>query len=627
MQKKNLGGIIMLQISVKNMEKSFAANTIFKNISFDINEGEKVSLVGVNGSGKSTLFKIITGELPYDNGSINVPKNTTIGYLEQQPSYPENFTVNDVIDMSFSDIHEIAKKLSELEKDLSSEKNLKKYGNLQEKFEKLGGYTFEYEKKRICTNLKLTFLNKKFSTLSGGEKTIALLAKVLLEKPSFLMLDEPTNHLDIFAIEWLEDYLKNYDGTVLLISHDKYFLDAITNKTIELRFEKAVMYHGNYSFYLKERQIRYDIEEKEFKNQQKEIKRIKDQITQYIIWSNGGQNEKFAKKAKELKKRLEKMDKIEKPTLDETKMNLNFKELNKSSRDVIVIENLNKSFDDKVIFDNLNFLVKSNEKICIIGENGSGKSTLIKMILNELEKDSGAIKIGPNVHFSYLSQHIKFERDVPLLDYIRYELELSEEKGRSLLASFNFYKDDLFKKTSTLSGGEKVRLRLCEILQKDINFLILDEPTNHLDLHSKKILEDKISKFNGTILFISHDRHFIDKISTKIAAISNKKIKVYDGNYSYYKAKTADEAISLDPVKKSSKQTVKNKKEKESTKKKNPSKMKMLEKRMKDIEFEISRIDMDILNSLSNYSKLGELNEQKSSFEKEYESLLEEYYD
>jgi ATP-binding cassette, subfamily F, member 3 len=526
----------MIEISLKKVQKYYGATKVLENITFDLKTGQKIGIVGLNGSGKTTLFKIICGIEKYEDGMVAVRKGATIGYLEQLPEYLEKCKVIDVLYSAFEDVLEIKGKMDHIEKQMKNEnsdkldKLIKKYGEIQEKFEHLGGYNIEHNIKRVCIGLKINeeFQQRTFNTLSGGEKTIVLLGKILLHKSDILLLDEPSNHLDIESLEWLEEFLKEYQGTILIISHDRYFMDRVAKKIVEIENGKSTIYHGNYSYYVKEKKNRGTKQLALFNIQQKKIQAINTSITRLKMWEMRGGSGKYYIKAASMQKRLNKMEKIEKPSLDQNKMKLNFSVANKSEEEVLEIRGLSKSFDNKTLFKNLDIKVLYGEKLAILGKNGSGKTTLAKILVKEYVADEGVVEMGSEVKVGYLAQNVTFNNmEQTILEEFREDITISQQAARSALAKFLFTRDDVFKKINTLSGGERSRLRLCKLMQQDVNLLILDEPTNHFDINSREIIEKALTNFQGTIICISHDRYFIKNIAKRAVELTEEGIIEY----------------------------------------------------------------------------------------------------
>ena len=538
----------MIELSLNKVVKTFGFKKILNEFDLELKTGERVALIGPNGSGKTTIFKMITGEENVTSGNISIRKGATLGMLSQIPkTYSDDVTVLDVIKSGKQKLFDLEDKLREIELKLenSSEKNLeillKSYGALQEAYENMGGYHLESDLNKVCNGFKINedMLLRKYNTLSGGEKTIVNFATLILSEPSILLLDEPTNHLDIDTLEWLEEYLSNYKGSILISSHDRYFLDKVSNKTILIDRGKSETFFGNYSYYIVENERRIMAEFEEFKDQQKQIAAMKAAIKKLQEFGRlaapGG--ESFFKRAASIQKRLDKIELLERPE-EKKEIPLDFQIEKRSGKDVLTIEKLSAIIGDKVLFEDADLYISYGEKACLMGKNGSGKSTLIKMILgvSDAEQLGGEIKVGSSVNIGYLPQEIKFDNEnATILDTARRFYNGSETHLRSSLAKFLFYDENVFKRVGTLSGGEKVRLKLFELIQKKANFLILDEPTNHIDIDTREMLEEALNEYNGTILFISHDRYFIDKLSRQTFEIDNEKIKKYLGNYTELK--------------------------------------------------------------------------------------------
>ncbi len=528
----------MLEISLNKVSKNYGFNSVLKDLSFDIKTGEKISLIGSNGCGKTTTLRLIMGLENCDSGTINIRKGASIGYLTQIPPLEmDDIKANDVFLRGVKDLIELDNKIKQYVDTMdSSEKSIKGLDKLQEEFRIKGGYQLNEKVEKIKYGFKLSndLLNTEYNNLSGGEKTIVNLASLVLSNPDILLLDEPTNHLDIETLEWFEEYLKSYNGSVIIVSHDRYFLDRVVNKIICLENGNADIYNGNYSYFIEESEKRLMIEFQNYKNQQKEIKAIKEAIIRYKEWGNKGDNPTFFRRANALQKRLDRMEVIEKPKT-KTDLRINLTMDNRSANHVLTIKNLDLSIGEKELFVKSNMEVYYKERVCLMGKNGSGKTTLIKNIINNTHEN---IKLGANTEIGYLPQEIRFDNDeLTVYEYMRSIFIGGESELRSKLSSYYFDEEGIFKRLKTLSGGEKVRIKLLELVLKKSNFLILDEPTNHIDIDTREILESALSDFDGTILFISHDRYFINKLATKIVRIENKRFISYDGNYDSIKNK------------------------------------------------------------------------------------------
>lgn len=539
----------MIELCLNKVVKNFGFKKVLDEFDLELKTGERVALIGPNGSGKTTIFKMIVGEDTPNSGMISIRKGATLGMLSQMPKvFSNDVTVLDVLKSGKQQVYDIEKRLREVETKMINcdpeklDSLLKTYGALQELFENVGGYLLESDLSKVCNGFKISdeMLSRKYNTLSGGEKTIVNFATLILSEPSILLLDEPTNHLDIDTLEWLEEYLSNYKGSILISSHDRYFLDKVTNKTVLIDRGKSETFFGNYSYYLVENERRIMAEFAEFKDQQKQIAAMKASIKKLQefgrLASPGG--ESFFKRAASIQKRLDSIELLDKPE-EKKELPLDFQIEQRSGKDVLNISDLCAIIGDKILFDGANMYIKFGEKACLMGKNGSGKSTLIKMILGigDGELLDGEIKIGSSVKIGYLPQEIKFEdENATILETARKFYTGDETHLRASLAKFLFYSDSVFKRVGSLSGGEKVRLKLFELIQKKANFLILDEPTNHIDIDTREMLEEALNEYNGTILFVSHDRYFIDKLSRETFEIEDEKINKYIGNYSDLKS-------------------------------------------------------------------------------------------
>ena len=534
----------MIEISLNKINKSYGFNNVLNNLSFDVKTNERIALIGSNGCGKTTTLKIIMGIESYDSGNISIRKESKIGYLTQMPpKEDDNVSAKSVYLRGVQELIDLENKISDFVENMSSnEKDIKLLDKLQEEFRISGGYSLKEKIEKIRNGFKITneLLDREYNKLSGGEKTLINLASIILSNPDILLLDEPTNHLDIDTLEWFEEYLSSYNGTVVIISHDRYFLDRTVNKIIEIENGNANIYHGNYSYYLKESEKRLMIEFQNYKNQQKEIKALKEAIERYKVWGAKSDNPMFFRRAKAIETRLEKMEVIEKPkTKSELRINLNVED--RTSNRVMVISNLDLKIGNKELLRNSHMEVYYKERVCLMGKNGAGKTTLIKNILNNTHDN---IKLGTNIKIGYIPQEIRFDNeDLTIYEHMRKIFVGSESELRSKLNQFYFTTDNIDKKVKNLSGGEKVRLKLLELILKNANFLILDEPTNHIDIDTREILEESLLAYDGTILFISHDRYFINKIATKIVMIENKEMITYNGNYDSIKKKSNDVLI------------------------------------------------------------------------------------
>ncbi|HEK9102796.1 ABC-F type ribosomal protection protein [Bacillus pfraonensis] len=544
--------------SVNNITKSFGGNIIFENISLEIKTGERIGLVGRNGSGKTTIFQLLTGTENVDAGAIHMKKGTRIGHVAQIPKFADEMTVYDVLSAAFVKEKELEIEMRRLEKRMTKEqepadlqKLMEKYGAVQEQFAFLGGYEIEANIMKVANGLQVKELFPRiFTQLSGGEQTKVSLAYMLLQKPDLLLLDEPTNHLDLFAVEWLEQFLKEYIGTVVVISHDRYFLDEVVTKIFDLEDGELHVYHTNYSQFVKEKEERLLQEFQSYQEQQKKIKKMKEAIKRLREWANQANppNEGLHKRARNMERALERMEKLKKPILERKQMGLQFEGQERSGKDVVVMKEVSKGFANRTLFQKVNLHVRFQERAAIVGRNGTGKTTLLKLLLEEMKPDTGEIRIGSGVKVGYLSQHAYGNVKCNVLEEFREYVAVSEGEARHILARFLFYGPAVFKKVNQLSGGERMRLRLAQLMYQDINFLVLDEPTNHLDIESREVLEEAIEQYNGTILAVSHDRYFLNKLFEKTYWIDEHRLFEFAGNYAWARQKWA-ERIEKEEVK------------------------------------------------------------------------------
>ncbi len=606
----------MVVLSCKDISKSYGIQEVLKNVTFSINEGDKVGIIGGNGEGKSTLFKILSKEITQDDGEIFIDRNKTIGYLSQHVDLNLDNTIYSELNLVFKELLDIENRLHTLElkmaepydenNDSYHQKVIKDYTTLQDLYTNKGGYTYKGEISRVLKGLGFLEedFNKTISTLSGGQKTRVSLCKLLLKNPDILLLDEPTNHLDLEAIEWLEEYLKNYRGTVLVISHDRFFLDTVTNNTFEVINGHVNCYNVSYTKFFEQRKKNYENQLKAYNLQQAEIKRQEAIIEKFRSFNR----EKSIRAAESREKALERMEKIDAPDKEKEASKIKFETSVKSGYDVLHIENLSKSYDNNKLFSNLNFDLKRGEKVALIGENGRGKTTLLKIILNVVKPDSGKTILGTNVNLGYYDQEQSdLNLDKSIIDEVWDDFPtLTTSKLRGVLASFLFTGDDVFKVINTLSGGEKCRINLLKLMLSRANLLLLDEPTNHLDIMSREALEDALLTYDGTLLVISHDRYFLNKVINRILELNEDGVKEFLGNYSYYQEKKINpnrfeilEELANGKTKTQLKEEKKKKKEQEKEEK-------ALKLRIKKIEEDISKSE-DALLSLQEQLCLEEV--------------------
>jgi ATPase subunit of ABC transporter with duplicated ATPase domains len=581
----------------------------------------------------------------YDEGWVKVSKGTTCSYLEQIPQYAENVKVIDVLNSSFEEVHRLEAEMHVLEKSMLNidgtelKRILARYSKLMQLYEIKGGYDIEEKLSKICKGLKFneSFLEQDFNMLSGGEKTTVVLGKLLIDTPDVLLLDEPTNHLDMDSIEWLQDYIKSYKGTVVVVSHDRYFLDYVTTKIIEVENKECETYIGNYSEYMRQKELNLQIQINNFKEQNKKISHTEQSIKELREWAMKADNNKFFRRAASMQIKLDKIERIEKPILKKQYIKMDIKSDKRSGNLVMKVSGLSKNFGSKVIFKEADLLLRYGERVALIGPNGSGKTTFLKILLGEVVPDDVEISMGSNVMMAYLPQNIVFEdEEQTVLDYFREDISVLEGKAREHLAKFMFCGGNVFKRIKHLSGGERARLKLCKLLFKDINLLILDEPTNHLDIASIESIEAALSNFKGTTLFISHDRFFINRICERVIAIEEHRFVTYLGNYDYYKQQQVlKDAInqqnsSIDFTKRQDKacKSKKAKNDNSNEEEKKASKLTDIsefEDRAKVIEDQIKEIETYMEVAGSSFEELNKLYTIKEQLSRELDGILEEW--
>jgi len=551
----------MIALSMKDIEKYYGAHKVLYNITLEINEGEKVAIVGRNGCGKTTLFRLIAGTEKYEKGMLALRKGIRIGYLEQIPAGFEGFSVYQVLLDGVQQVMSLRAGLNELEKAMSEEKDevllrelVDRYGRLAAQYEAMEGYSVESRVDMVTTGLKISraMYEQAFEKLSGGEKTRVLFARILISQPELLLLDEPTNHLDTGSIEWLEGFIKECRGTVLIISHDRYFLDRAVGRIIEVEDGECQSYEGNYSYYVGEKERRLLVEFDNYQDQQKKIKKMEEAVKRLRDWGNRGDNEKFFRKAACIQKAIDRMEKLDRPVMERKGVSISFETEGRSGKDAVVCRELGKDYGSRQLFRNVDMLIRYGERIGILGANGTGKSTLIKLMLGLEEASEGSVRLGSNVSLGYMEQNIEFEDEsLTILEEFRSTLTLTEGEARGRLARFLFYKDSVFKRLAGLSGGEKARLKLAELMYGGINLLILDEPTNHLDIDTREALEAALEDFEGTIVFISHDRYFINRLAHRLYNLQDGTLVEYRGDYDYFREQQSKrtEAAAIKEVK------------------------------------------------------------------------------
>lgn len=616
----------MTDISVNGLVKSFElGKNILDGLSFDITAGERVGILGHNGCGKTTLFRILTGELDCDEGSVSLAQGKRIGLISQIPVFPDGWTTEDVLRDAHRELYGISRKLDELTEKMETEYSdrlLREYDRLSEDFRRLGGYSMEADRNRVANGLEIPQVMREqpFCQLSGGEQTRVNLARLILEDTDILLLDEPTNHLDLRATEWLEDYLLHFKGTVLAISHDRYFLDRIAERCIEISEGKAEFYSGNYSFYVTERQRRFEEKLKKYEKDQAKIEQLTRAADQMHLWAFMG-NDKLHKRAFSMEKRIEKLSQSERPT-EARKLSVKFSTKEFFGDEVLVLDDVSKAYGEKKLFSQLVMTVTGGERIALIGDNGTGKSTLIKLIMQLETPDAGYLYKGPSVRTAYLPQLVSFEHpERNLVDTMLYDCRCQPQEARDRLGAFGFRGEDVFTPVGALSGGEKSRLKLCMLMGSEINLLILDEPTNHLDIASREWMEDAVSSYTETLLFVSHDRYFIDKFATRIWHLENGVITDYRGSFSDYRAYRERQSVFAQAAK-----SAEPKKKEPQQKKKNPAgnekKLHKLEREIEKLENELTELDRQCEENASDYQKLMELEEEKAAIN---EKLMEYY--
>ena len=620
----------MIDISVSSLVKSFElGKNILDGLTFTVNSGERVGILGHNGCGKTTLFRILAGEIGWDDGEVMVAPSKRLGLISQIPVYPDGWTTEDVLRSAHKRLYEISDRLDELGLLMEHDQSpalLQEYDRLSDDFRRLGGYDMDTARNRVANGLDIpaAMREQPFDSLSGGEKTRVNLARLILEDTDILLLDEPTNHLDLHATEWLEDYLLHFKGTVLSISHDRWFIDRVAQRCIEIVDGKAEFYSGGYSFYLEERQRRFEEKMRKYEKDQAKIEQLTRAAEQMHLWAFMG-NDKLHKRAFSMEKRIEKLSHTEKPT-EQKKLSVKFRQREFEGDEVLVMEGLSKSFGEKKLFSGLDLTVTGGERIALIGDNGTGKSTLVKLIMGDETPDAGYVYRGPAVRTAYLPQMVSFsvpERSA--YDTMLYDCRCQPQEARDRLAAFGFRGEDVFTPVGTLSGGEKSRLRLCMLMGADINFLILDEPTNHLDIASREWMEDALSDYEQTLLFVSHDRYFIEKFATRIWALADGQITDFRGGYSEF-----CQWRDRQEVFRQNERAAQKKKEPKAEPKKKPVQgndkaIAKAEREIAKLEAKIAALDAEAEANGSDYQKLMELSAEREGLENELLELYEQW--
>lgn len=632
----------MIVLSANNLTKTYGTDVIIDKASFHLNAGDKVGIIGRNGAGKTTLLNMLTGELPCDEGEFFVSQNTRIGYLKQRDNFSSEGTVLEEIEGIFSGLRELENEIAELSDKVAENPHdtglINRLDELQHRFDREGGYTYKSEMIGILNSMAFdeSFYNKKISSLSGGERTRLALAALLLEKPDILLLDEPTNHLDIGTLKWLEQYLEAYRGTIMIVSHDRYFLDRTVNRIFEVENHKVYSYQGKYSDYAAQKKLRRETELRAYNNQQREIARQEEMIRR--MKQRG--TEHFAKRAASREKRLDMLERIERPESEMGKMKINFKENFPSGGDVIMAENLEKSFgrgaEHRELFHGVNLDIKRGERICILGPNGVGKTTLLRVLLGELTPDAGYLKIGHNVAFGYYDQGQLLLSDAnTVLEELKESYRLyTDTEMRSILGRFLFRGEEVFLPVGSLSGGEKARLSLLKLMLSGANTLILDEPTNHLDIESKEVFEEALMEFPGTVIVVSHDRYFLQRIPTRILELTQDGVIEYLGRYDYYlekksqgiSAKKYFSKVQEKPAGDAAQQR-RLKKEREAEERRRARLSEKLETEISELEDKISELEQNLCKpeNMSDYELLARLGAEREETEKRLAEAYDEW--
>ena len=622
----------MVDISVKDLVKAYDDGiNILDGLNIEIQAGERIGILGRNGCGKTTLFRILSGEIGYDEGTVITATGKRIGLISQIPVYPSEYTTEDVLKTAHARVFSIGRKLEEIIERMSSDASpqvLSEYDQLNADFERLGGYDVDFARDRVANGLDISpeMRLQLFSQLSGGEKTRVNLARLILEDTDILLLDEPTNHLDLRATEWLEDYILHFHGTVLAISHDRWFLDTIAQRCIEIRDGKAEFYSGNYSFYVTERQRRFEEQLKKYEKDQAKYEQLKRAAEQMHLWAFMG-NDKLHKRAFSMEKRMEKLSVTERPRVQK-KMEARFVQRDFFGDEIFLIEGVSKSFGSKILFSDLNLLIEGSDRIALIGDNGTGKSTFIKILMDEELPDTGRVRKGPSVKIAYLPQIIRFEHpERSLYDTMLYEENCLPQQARDRLAQFQFTGEDVFKPVSALSGGELSRLRLCMLMRHDINFLILDEPTNHLDIASREWIEDAVEDYGGALLFVSHDRWFIERFANRIWFLQNGEITDFKGSFSQFREYRVRQAAiqsanaRSEPKAEKAKATIPVKKNVQKTNRR----LAQTEREIAKLEEQIAVLDSEYSLYTSDYQKLMELDKKRAELDEQLDALYTQW--
>ena len=617
----------MIDISVSGLVKEFEVGSpILNGLTFQVDQGERVGLLGRNGAGKTTLFKILTGELDYDEGQVSIAPGKGVGLISQIPVYPPEYTVEDVLRTAFQRLRDMEAEMAQLTQQMGMDNDpalLRRYDALTAAFEAGGGYDTETPLNKVCNGLQISpdMRRQLFSSLSGGEKTRVNLGRLILEDTDILLLDEPTNHLDLHATEWLEEYLDKYKGTVLAISHDRWFLDRVVKRVIEIQDGKAEFYSGNYSFYAEEKERRYEERLRQYEKEQAKIQQLQAAAEQLRIWAYSG-NDKTFKRAQSMEKRIERLRTTAKPK-KERRLDIRFGERDFQGDEVMLVKDLQKGFDGRTLFSDINLLVEGGERIALLGDNGTGKSTFLKLIMGEEQPDGGKIRLGPTVKIGYLPQIVHFDHpERNLVDTMLYDQNCTTQEARDRLAAFNFRGEDVFKPVSALSGGGQSRLRLCMLMDHKINLLILDEPTNHLDIASREWIEEAVTDYDGALLFVSHDRYFINQFAGRVWMLENGGLTDFRGTFAAFRA-AREKSKQVEQAKKTAAPP-----EPKKEKPKRTGGTKMLEKQVAAAERDVAKAEEQLYELqckaeevASNYLELQQVYEAQKALEEEIATL------
>ena len=624
----------MIEIQISGLVKSFeVGKNVLDGLTFQIDQGERVGLLGKNGAGKTTLFKILTGEIDYDEGQVTIGQGRRVGLISQIPVYPAGYTVEDVLRSAFARLQKLAEEMEQLADRMAAGETdpaiLRRYGALSERFEVFGGYDTDVAVNKIANGLSISreMREQLFDSLSGGEKTRVNLGRLILEDTDILLLDEPTNHLDLHATEWLEEYVRGFRGTVVTISHDRYFLDRIVTRVIEIADGKAEFYSGNYSFYAVEKERRFQERMKQYEKEQAKIEQLEKAAEQLRMWAFQGMDKTY-RRAISMEKRIERMRTTAKPTKAK-KMDARFSTAEFHGDEILALRNLAKSYGDKHLFEGISLKIEGGERIALIGDNGTGKSTLIKMIMGELYPDDGRIRTGPQVKAAYLPQIIHFDHpDWNLVEnMMAAKRGLSAQSARNRLAAYDFRGEDVLKPVSVLSGGEQSRLRLCMLMDDEINFLILDEPTNHLDIDSREWIEEAVEAYDGTLLFVSHDRYFINRFATRIWELADGTITDYPMGFAQYRQMKAQEEAEKTELPKPVKGKAVTERPRPANRAQQAARKQLTicERDIAKTEERIAALDADMESAACDYEKLNELLKEKEGVQAELDALYEKW--